>query len=57
MIGICKVPLKTLISGLNTHENYKVFQPGTKVAVGELEVKMSCIDLNAQKENLWSSWA
>jgi len=47
IIGICKVPLKTLIGGLNTHEHYKVMQPGTKEAAGELEVKMTCIDLNA----------
>ena len=49
IIGICKVPLKSLIQGLNTYEHYKVKQG--QHDVGELEVKLTCLDFSSQDMN------
>jgi len=45
MIGICKVPLKSLIAGCSIHEKCPIRVPGGIETVGQLEVKLSVMDL------------
>ena len=45
MIGICKVPLKSLVAGCSIHEKCPIRLPGSVDVVGQLEIKLSVMDL------------
>jgi hypothetical protein len=45
MIGVCKVPLKSLVAGCSTHDRYPIKIAGSTEVVGDLEVKISVTDL------------
>jgi hypothetical protein len=45
MIGICKIPLKSLVAGNTIHEKCPIRQPGQIEIVGQLEIKLSVMDL------------
>jgi len=46
MIGVCKVPLKSLIAGCSSHDKYPIITPGSASHSGSLEVKISVIDVD-----------
>jgi hypothetical protein len=45
MIGICKIPLKSLVVGCSIHEKCPIRLPGQLEIVGQLEIKLSVMDL------------
>lgn len=45
MIGVCKVPLNSLIAGCSTHDRYPVKRSDSTETVGYLEVKVTVADL------------
>lgn len=46
MIGTCKIPLKSLVSGCSFHEKFPIIITDSNLAAGQLEVKISVIDLD-----------
>lgn len=45
MIGCARIPLNGLISGCSIHDKYQVRAPASNLAVGDIEVKVACMDL------------
>lgn len=49
MIGVCKVPLLSLASSCSIHERYPIKSPSGQQTVGELEIKISVMELEVMK--------
>lgn len=47
MIGVCKVPLKSLVAGCSVHDRFPLRAAGSNEVVGELEVKLSSTEMGA----------
>jgi len=46
MIGIARIPLEALAQSATIHEKFSVFAPGTNKTIGEINVKVSAIDID-----------
>ena len=46
MIGIARVPLKSLSQGNSVHDKFALLQPKSSIKVGEIEIKLSVMDLD-----------
>ena len=58
MIGMCKIPLTSLVTGCSVHERYPIRQVNTNTEVGQLEVRIDIMSLeSAQNENLFAKSA
>lgn len=54
MIGVCKIPLTSLVTGCSVHERYPIRATNSKAEVGQLEVQIDIMALeSAQSENLF----
>jgi hypothetical protein len=46
MIGTCKIPLRSLVSGCTSHDKYPIYPLGGHTSAGQLEVKISVIEVD-----------
>lgn len=47
MIGMCKIPLSSLVTGCSVHERYPIHQVNTRSEVGQLEVRIDIMGLES----------
>jgi hypothetical protein len=46
MIGIVRVPLKSLSQGNSVHDKFPLLAPKSSIKVGDMEIKLSVMDLD-----------
>lgn len=54
MIGTARIPLKSLVAGASVHERIPIMAHGSNEKAGDLEVKISVMELEAQQQE--SAW-
>ena len=47
MIGMCKIPLTSLVTGCSVHERYPICAVDSKAVVGQLEVQIDIMALES----------